>query len=123
LLSWFTGKFAGHQGSRESETHKKTTYKSKSPGDQKKNMADQELIIDGGHTNGSARVSPSLLCTWQENGWMSGSCFRSSPHHGRRANGALVMMVLSKGIDRVNLDAWFRIASSVVRFGGRLAMF
>ena len=54
---------------------------------------------------------------------MSRSCFRSSPHHGRRANGALVMMVLSKGIDRVNLDTWFKIASSVVRFGGRLAMF
>ncbi|KAK3299335.1 uncharacterized protein B0H64DRAFT_388120 [Chaetomium fimeti] len=66
-----------------------------------------------------------LLCTWQENKWMdmSRSCFRSSPHHGRRANGALVMMVLSKGIERVNLDTMFEIASSVVQFGGRLAIF
>jgi hypothetical protein len=30
---------------------------------------------------------------------MSRSCFRSSSHHGRRANGALVMMVLNKGIE------------------------
>lgn len=34
---------------------------------------------------------------------MSGSCFRSSSHHGRRANGALVMMVLNKG----NLEEFF----------------
>lgn len=59
---------------------------------------------------------------WMD-GWMSRSCFRSSPHHGRRTNGALVMMVLSKGIDRVNLDtrsespvAWCSLVAGWQRF-------
>ena len=44
---------------------------------------------------------------------MSESCFRSSSHHGRRANGALVMMVLSKG----NLEEFF--LTFTIRIVGR----
>ncbi len=52
---------------------------------------------------------------------MSGSCFRSSPHHGRRANGALVMMVLSKGIEESIFDAR-SYPSAAWRWLGKLAM-
>jgi hypothetical protein len=56
-------------------------------------------------------LGTQVLSTWQqeENAdggwmWMDVTCFRSSPHHGRRADGALVMMVLNKSIEIVNLD-------------------
>jgi hypothetical protein len=47
----------------------------------------------------SGTTAPSLRIRTVGKENMSESCFRSSPHHGRRANGALVMMVLSKGIE------------------------
>ena len=54
---------------------------------------------------------------------MSGSCFRSSSFHGRHAFGALVMMVLiDKGIERVDLDTQSDSSSSTEVVGCMLAM-
>ncbi|KAK0627000.1 hypothetical protein B0T14DRAFT_511515 [Immersiella caudata] len=66
---------------------------------------------------GVSRTTQSKML-WVRVGNMSESCFRSSPHHGRRANGALVMMVLSKGIEE-SISTHDDSASSVEGSAGR----